>query len=414
MSLPATPGPDEARESVVQQIAGALAAEQDSVVELGRDGAFAERYETLEQLDFYPPEAREQVTILRRFGEHRVLADRIGVFDRVAIINDSVLLRDGAAIQSPNFIPGYLSSIYTTHPGYKAAIAGHDKAESVELDEPVFAPLHPWCKIYGHFLVEALPRLAVIRELYRLGFSFPVYINADAPKFIEDYLALALPEARLLRGKRGVVYRAGKVLIPNIDMPLMRLTERRVRFLDDLVGGCYGAEQPRRAPWRKLFLLRPGQAARGYRYLANQDTLSGIAAGFGYQSVAPEKLSIAEQVRLFGEARCIAGEYSSALHNALLAPEGTAVVAFNWVNHYQLCIAQAKGHGLAVIAPEAGRFIGANTSPAEIFTISADSFRAALLRCEPVAEVVEMKLAESALARSVARLRKWFGWGATT
>ena len=44
MSLPATPGPDEARESVVQQIAGALAAEQDSVVELGRDGAFAERY----------------------------------------------------------------------------------------------------------------------------------------------------------------------------------------------------------------------------------------------------------------------------------------------------------------------------------------------------------------------------------
>jgi O-antigen biosynthesis protein WbqL len=369
-----------ADETALRRVAAALAADGDAVVELGRDDAWAARYRSSGQVEFLPPQARAQIGMLGAFARPQALADRVAVFDQAAIAGESILLRGGAAIESAEFIPQFLHGIYAAHPACRAAIAGCQAAETVWIDEPVFVPLHPWCKIYGHFLVEALPRLALIRDLHDSGFTFPIHVGQDAPRFIHDYLALALPAARLLRGRPGVVYRPRKVIVPNNDMPLLRLTARRVRFLEALAAGDAGA-----APWRKLFLLRPPRPAGGYRFLANQDALRAVAEEWGYQAVAPETLTVAEQVRLFGAARCIAGEYSSALHNALLAPSGTAVVSFNWVNHYQLSIALARGQRLQVIAPEDGRFIDAQTRPAREYTICEAMFRTALRRCEPVA-----------------------------
>lgn len=394
------------REALAGPIGAALSGGQDAVVELERDEASVARYLDLGRLAFHPPEARAGADELRLFAARAPLVEQLGVFPGAVVMNDSILLRDGRDVEQRDFVPGYLHSIYRAHPVYRNAIAGWGAARTVRVDEPLFAPLHPWCKIYGHFLLEALPRLAAIRALYRLGFDFPVYVDAAAPDFITAFLKRALPEARLLQGERGLRYQPPAVLVPNLDFPLVRLSARRRRFIAALVRACRDEGGGERAGRGRLFLVRQSRAGSGYRHLENQDALRAIATGMGYEAVAPETLDVAAQVRLFAGARVVAGEYSSALHNTLFSPPGTRVVGFNWINFYQLVIAQAMDQRLDVMAPVAGGFVRPNVTAPVSYRVDEAAFAALLHRHER--ELAEEETRAGLLSLLPEAVRRWF------
>ena len=184
--------------------------------------------------------------------------------------------------------------------------------------------ISPGHAIYGHWLAEILPRLAVLtaggEALDKLTFAVPV----DTPKFGLDLLALCgVPQSQIL------VYGAEEVLCPDeLLMPTLinngvryapLLAEAVALFKRGVVKAGYSlAAQDGPA---RIFLARGG----GNRRLINRDAIQAAAEAAGFTIIRPETMSLPEQVALFGQAREITGEYGSAFHNALFAPSGTVV-----------------------------------------------------------------------------------------
>ena len=71
------------------------------------------------------------------------------------------------------------------------------------------------------------------------------------------------------------------------------------------------------------------------RHLANTDAVEALAQGLGIRVVAPESLSLKDQVRLCAEAKSIAGPDGASLTNLIFASPGTPVLGLvNENNNY--------------------------------------------------------------------------------
>jgi O-antigen biosynthesis protein WbqL len=356
----------------------ALEKNEDVVVQLLSEPAFLCGYGNTGVLETVPANAIESVLRLAAYRENQPLTERLLVLHGATICDASLVVRGQTLVESAEFVPGYIHDIVSRHNGFAGIVRESATAEGVEIDTPVFVPLHPWCRVYGHFLLECLPRLAVIKYLHEAGWRFPIYIHASTPEFVRQFVSLSLPNAEVLHGQANTYYRPKKIIIPSFDPNLGRLNSLRLRFICGLVARCGAQAASAREPTRRLFVYRSEQLRqlrRGFRYLDNQDELVEIAEREGFERISPETLSVRDQVRIFSEATAIAGEYSSALHNALFSPAGTTVMSFNILNMYQVTIAMARRHRLIVFQPASGGFVTARSSGERNFSILADGFR---------------------------------------
>ena len=74
---------------------------------------------------------------------------------------------------------------------------------------------------------------------------------------------------------------------------------------------------------RLLYLTRHGELRRPF---AQAQAVADLAASLGFECVAPESLSLLDQVRLFAQARGIAGPPGAAFTNLMWAQPGTKVL----------------------------------------------------------------------------------------
>jgi capsular polysaccharide biosynthesis protein len=113
----------------------------------------------------------------------------------------------------------------------------------------------------------------------------------------------------------------------------------------EFYGGFRNAKPP--PATRRLCLSRRSfeQATRGvWRVFENRTVLEQMAVARGFEVVAPEELSFADQIRLFQSAACIVGEHGSGMHAAVFAEAGTLVATGPMWNSVQLGIGAAFGH----------------------------------------------------------------------
>ncbi|MBQ0933740.1 glycosyltransferase family 61 protein [Ideonella paludis] len=76
-------------------------------------------------------------------------------------------------------------------------------------------------------------------------------------------------------------------------------------------------------PQRLLYLTRRGELRRPF---AQEQAVADLATRLGFECVAPETLSLLDQVRLFAQARGIAGPPGAAFTNLMWAQAGTKVL----------------------------------------------------------------------------------------
>jgi capsular polysaccharide biosynthesis protein len=121
---------------------------------------------------------------------------------------------------------------------------------------------------------------------------------------------------------------------------------------------------------RKLYLTRAGASRRR---VANEEEVRSLLTKHGFEVVAPEALSVSEQIALFAQATHIAGATGAAMTNMLFAPPGAVVTVF-YNQHlakgggdlYFDAMARACGHTIATVdsaavsAPSGHRVIDAD------------------------------------------------------
>jgi hypothetical protein len=147
------------------------------------------------------------------------------------------------------------------------------------------------------------------------------------------------PDARILLGRRhAYVSEAAKMLFPfqcgevsgpcRCDQLIVPACESFSGFVPPRsVSLLRQAFQPgrgeRRCAGRRIYISRSGVAKRA---VANEGELEKSLAGEGMQIVRMEKLSLAEQIRLLGEAELIVGLHGAGLANMVWARKPCRVV----------------------------------------------------------------------------------------
>ncbi len=204
----------------------------------------------------------------------------------------------------------------------------------------------PGYPIYGHWLVDMLPRLGLLEAAGHDLDSLTYIVADDTPRFGLELLRLAgIGPERLVRLEPGRPVRPDTLLMPTFPhngrqfMPLMAhataVLRRRVeaRFGPLEIGGYPTS----------ILISRHGV---GGRRMENREQYEAMAEAHGFAIVAPETMPMLEQFRLFAGAREILGEYGSALHSSLFSPAGTVVCALRGTQEHPAFIQSGIGDAL--------------------------------------------------------------------
>jgi capsular polysaccharide biosynthesis protein len=234
----------------------------------------------------------------------------------------------------------------------------------------------PAHETYGHWLVDFLPRLWVLHQAGHDLAALRYLVPADLRPF-----GFALLRLCGIRNEQLVLYSHWNE-VPRVERLLLPTGLRR----GDRLAPCFAEATQfwlRRARLAlpapattggALFLARPRGSQRP---LVNRKRIETIAGAHGFAIMRPEDLSFPEQVALFASAGTIAGEYGSALHNAMFAAPGTAVLALRGTSRHPSLVQS----GIATALDQEVGYVFGGTEGAEAdqaFYVDEKAFRLGL------------------------------------
>jgi hypothetical protein len=228
------------------------------------------------------------------------------------------------------------------------------------------------CDVYGHWLLEGLPKLLLLRRLRHLFPRLRIIVPLAPVPLASRLLSHILRRGRPPSNATSYVQRWADIVLPGavvetydpsseylhceallspttlFSSPTFHFHPELAALLDELPG------RPARKQLR-LYITR--KRASHYREMANAAEIEAIAAGHGLTVIAPETLPLIEQIRLFASAKLIVGEFGSAMHNALFSAPGTTVFCLNWINALQSRIAQLREQRIGYLLPDNGEAV---------------------------------------------------------
>ncbi|GBR43748.1 glycosyltransferase family 61 protein [Neokomagataea thailandica] len=247
------------------------------------------------------------------------LAPSCGIYtiDNVSLGSDRVLTKDG-------------HTIFIERTGmHEGSVRGADSApepdRELQIDEDVVILCGPAYQIYGHWLVDFLPRLLLLREagyaLDSLKYLLPHNLLGFSWTWLE-FLGIPRDNIRTYDVVRDRCH-IKRAIIPTCIRGNSRATPILGKIFQDICTTQLGVNPS--TPHRKIFVSRAlwGNTSR---QLANQDYVESFVQELGFEIIHPENLSIAEQIQTFSSARIIMGEYGSGMHNSVLAPPGCEII----------------------------------------------------------------------------------------
>ena len=212
---------------------------------------------------------------------------------------------------------------------------------------------HGWgVRVYGHFLIEMLPKLL-------LAARFPALFEGIVPvldRQMEPWLIGILHDHCGIDPMRAIWFDSAVeqlVLERAVVLPLLTRAEGYHPVTSALIDGFasrvgkVAGEMPTR-----LFVARGdfNNPAAPRRRLVNEADLAALAQErFGFSVIRPEQLDFAAQVGLFAQARVIIGQAGSGMHNALFAPSGARVGMIRFPAPDQSAIAALRHQRIAYL-----------------------------------------------------------------
>ena len=179
-----------------------------------------------------------------------------------------------------------------------------------------------WFQHFGHFLTETLPNLVMISSASKPGETRAIYFQTlhedmqelpDLPPYVTPFLQrVGIDPGRLRLVTSPTCFDA--LTIPAAPFrKKYRYAECLPQLLDDTLHLPCGPRSNRR-----LYFTRRGIGSVGRNAKAEAE-LERVFSGHGFEIIAPETLSIDQQIDLIADAKIVAGQNGSALHWALLS-----------------------------------------------------------------------------------------------
>lgn len=171
---------------------------------------------------------------------------------------------------------------------------------------------------YTHWLLDVVPRLRLLGDDLR---RVDHLVVQHGKSFQRDCLeAAGAPMDRLIEPTQDMHLVAEELVLPS-------LVPRAQRINIDYVQGLFADHRSTAPPHRRLYLTRSNMWRRR---LANEAELIAALGPRGFETVIMDGMSVAEQSRMFSEAKVIIGPNGSALANMIWAqPDSVMIEMFD-------------------------------------------------------------------------------------
>jgi Domain of unknown function (DUF4422)/Glycosyltransferase 61/Methyltransferase domain len=359
------PSPAGRRFAIDRSVAGFQPT--SDVTELGRSGrnqvySFCKSARAGEQLPLFFADRLSQDIVL----EHEEYPDppEINLYATpdVMVGSGGLLHKEDRIWLPPDCYPGYLGEMCEQAGGVLGDVWASALTTAIPTvvrhDLICASPWHPNL-IYGHFLMEILPKLYLLRASRDIGVQFKVAMWRGTPSWAKAFIDLYFNEDDLIWYDKH-----SEILLPNSVLtssmmhhshnfhPLMNVALEDV-CLRAGIGTTAATAKPKGDTAALIYLSRT-RIAGGWHKLTNESDVEETFRNAGFTVVHPQELALAEQLAIYRRADCLAGQYSSALHNSLFARRGIKVLSLNRINWYQSRIARLRGQRLGFVPPADG------------------------------------------------------------
>lgn len=287
-----------------------------------------------------------------------------GHFDLPEMIEPKAIMIPNAVVSGRCFV-GSKDEIYElpTDQRWVAKLAKADRQSTGCLElvdkkerylEGVSVLITHWnASIYGHWLIECLPKLLWLRrERSRLP-PIKLITASGNGSSLSDHLVnwckFLMPDIPIVIYDENLEYcRCEQLFMPG--MLVNNLSYMVHPLLNDLVDEARAFVHPPQG--EHIFVTRPDE--RSYRKMTNKEEIYSIAEQHDFRMFAPEKYSIPEQISVFSSAKSVIGEFGSAMHNSLFCAKETKIVCLNWIDDIQSRIAALREQPIGYILPDDG------------------------------------------------------------
>ncbi len=172
---------------------------------------------------------------------------------------------------------------------------------------------------YFHWMIESCGQLQGLDAYSAATGTRPrILIRAGGNRYIRQSLELLGYGSQIIEWPQdGSPAFVQGVVLASLPGNRVACSPESLRWLRQKFLTAVGVDTAAIAPTRKIYIRRrPG----GWRAVANDDEVANRLEADGFETTRPEGLALAEQTRLFAQARIIVGMHGAGLANLLFAP----------------------------------------------------------------------------------------------
>jgi len=247
----------------------------------------------------------------------------------IAVITpDNYLLAD-VSRDYPGFLPGCEKHDVRKHSVFQ--LESFPGLKQIDGSVAVLSGLSG--NVYFHWMVDVLPRIELLRlsgrDLAEIDWFL---VNSCQHQFQRESLRiLGIPEEKVLESDRLPHIQATELIVPSFAgylgwPPGWAMDFLRREFLKGII--------PSSSYPKRIYISR--SKAR-YRRVLNEEDVVEVLEQFGFVSILPESMSLAEQIAHFHHAEVIVAAHGSGLTNTIFCRQGTKVIELvspHYISHY--------------------------------------------------------------------------------
>ena len=219
------------------------------------------------------------------------------------------------------------------------------------VEEPVIVAFSPGYSCYGHWLVDELPRLGLLKlalgeRFQQIRFVFPKKLRPWGKTLLSFFFDI---------NEEQIIYFDHEREMWHLKVAIVPTFLHRNYNFQPFVREFFSAFAPVDAvPHRRVCLSRREWDERkpDQRIFTQRARFEQMAADRGYQVVAPEELSLADRVRLMAETTVQVGEHGSAQHGSIFSRYGTIVGSINPLTAVQINLGRIADDRNVLLFPD--------------------------------------------------------------
>lgn len=287
----------------------------------------------------HPEWSREQMRPVLTPAAH------VYAWQDVGLSGHCALWKDGAFIK----LDSYLSHVaeVESRDGHWKPTDRHNATHVI--DEPVILAFSAGYGCYGHYIVDDLPRLGLIKkqlgtkEFLRQKFILPRTTARWAHELLKHFLGIEPENIVSFEPAHDRWF---------LKHAIVAEYPHRVYNFNPFVREFYQeAIQEDVTPVRKICLSRRRWEAGKLhqRVFEQQEWFEQEAERRGFEVIAPETLSISDQIKLMCQTKTQVGEHGSAQHASIYSSYGMTVGTINPLGSVQINLGRISGNKNVVI-----------------------------------------------------------------